>query len=44
MGVPRRYMFSDGCLGCTLRREGDFCDLPHPLLTELHGLGHVTLR
>jgi CRP/FNR family transcriptional regulator, cyclic AMP receptor protein len=43
MGVPRRYMFSDGCLGCTLRREGDFCDLPHPLLTELHGLGHVTL-
>ena len=43
MGVPRRYMFSDGCLGCTLRREGDFCDLPHPLLTELHGMGHLTL-
>src|SRR6266403_935553 len=43
MGVPRRYMFSDGCLGCTLRRNGDFCDLPHPLLTELHGMGHLTL-
>ena len=43
MGVPRRYMFSDGCLGCTLRRYGDFCDLPHPLLAELHGMGHLTL-
>lgn len=43
MGVPRRYMFSDGCLDCSLRREGDFCDLPHPLLMELHGLGHLTL-
>src|SRR5260370_27412430 len=43
MRVPRRFMFSDGCLSCTLRREGDFCELPHPLLTELHGLGHLTL-
>ncbi len=43
MGVPRRFMFSDGCLSCTLRRGGDFCDLPDPLLAELHGMGHLTL-
>lgn len=43
MRVPRRIMFSDGCLSCTLRRPGDFCDLSHPLLTELHGMGHLTL-
>jgi CRP/FNR family transcriptional regulator, cyclic AMP receptor protein len=43
MRALRRYMFSDGCVGCTLRREGDFCDLSHPLLAELHGMGHLTL-
>ncbi len=43
MRVPRQFMFSDGCLSCTLRRDGDFCDLPHPLLAELHGMGHLTL-
>jgi CRP/FNR family cyclic AMP-dependent transcriptional regulator len=43
MRIPRRYMFSDGCLSCTLRKDGDFCSLPHPLLTELHGMGHLTL-
>jgi CRP/FNR family cyclic AMP-dependent transcriptional regulator len=43
MRLPRRFMFSDGCLSCTLRREGDFCTLPDPLLTELHGIGHLTL-
>ena len=43
MRVPSRFIFSDGCLNCTLRRDGDFCDLPHPLLAELHGMGHLTL-
>ena len=43
MRVPRRFMFSDGRLSCTLRREGDFCSLPDPLLAELHGMGHLTL-
>ena len=43
MRAPRRFMFSDGCLSCTLRQEGDFCALPHPLLAELHGMGHLTL-
>jgi CRP/FNR family cyclic AMP-dependent transcriptional regulator len=43
MRVPRPFLFSDGCLTCMLRREGDFCSLPHPLLHTLHGLGHLTL-
>lgn len=43
MRVPHPYLYSDGCLSCTLRKSGDFCSLPHPLLTELHGLGHLTL-
>ncbi|MFY9559879.1 MAG: Crp/Fnr family transcriptional regulator [Terriglobales bacterium] len=43
MGVPRRYLFSDGCLDCTLRRNGDFCNLPHPLLVEFNEMGHLTL-
>lgn len=43
MRAPRHFMFSDACLSCTLRREGDFCDLSHPLLAELHGMGHLTL-
>ncbi len=43
MRAPRRFMFSDGCLSCALRREGDFCNLSHPLLSELHGMGHLTL-
>ena len=43
MRGSRPLMFSDGCLTCTLRRDGDFCDLPYPLLVELHGMGHLTL-
>lgn len=36
-------LLSDGCLNCTLRREGDFCHLPPDLLTYFHGLGTLTL-
>jgi CRP/FNR family transcriptional regulator, cyclic AMP receptor protein len=43
MGVPRRFVFSDDCRDCALRREGDFCNLPHDLQLEFHGLGNVTL-
>jgi len=43
MRDARRYMFSDGCLDCTLRNKGDFCDLSHPLLMQLHEMGHLTL-
>jgi CRP/FNR family transcriptional regulator len=43
MGVSRRYLFSDGCLDCTLRRSGDFCNLPHAQLVEFNGMGHLTL-
>ena len=43
MGVPRRCAFSDGCLDCTLRWHGDFCNLPHDLLAEFNGMGNLTL-
>ncbi|MBI3645235.1 MAG: Crp/Fnr family transcriptional regulator [Acidobacteriales bacterium] len=43
MGVLRRFMSSDGCLDCTLRRDGDFCNLPHELLVPFSGMGHLTL-
>jgi CRP/FNR family transcriptional regulator len=43
MAVPRHILFSDGCLSCPLRRQGDFCDLPHDLLAQFHDLGHLTL-
>jgi CRP/FNR family transcriptional regulator, cyclic AMP receptor protein len=43
MGVPRRFVFSDGCLDCPLRQPGDFCQLPNPLLQEFNNLGHLTL-
>lgn len=41
--APRRFTFSDGCLSCPLRREGDFCQMPPDLLAEFHALGNLTL-
>jgi CRP/FNR family transcriptional regulator len=41
--VSRHFSFSDGCLTCSLRREGDFCDLPHALLDEFHSVGTLTV-
>jgi CRP/FNR family cyclic AMP-dependent transcriptional regulator len=43
MGVPRRFAIPNDCLSCTLKREGDFCNLPCDLLGELNSLGHLTL-
>jgi CRP/FNR family transcriptional regulator, cyclic AMP receptor protein len=43
MGVPRRFAIPNDCLSCTLRRERDFCNLPHDLLGELNAMGHLTL-
>lgn len=43
MGVPRRFMLSDGCLNCTLRCDGDFCNLPQNLMGEFNEMGHLTL-
>jgi len=41
--VSRRLSFSDGCLDCPLRQEGDFCQLPTDMLAEFHSLGNLTL-
>jgi CRP/FNR family transcriptional regulator, cyclic AMP receptor protein len=42
MGLPRRFPIPSDCLSCTLRRHGDFCNLPQPLMTKFSGLGHLT--
>jgi CRP/FNR family transcriptional regulator, cyclic AMP receptor protein len=39
---PRSGM-SDGCLTCTLRRDGDFCSLPKDALATFESLGHLTV-
>lgn len=43
MGLPRRFAIPNDCLSCTLRRNGDFCNLPHPLMNEFNAMGHLTL-
>ena len=43
MGASRRFAIPEDCLGCTLRREGDFCGSSQALLTELSAAGHLTL-
>ncbi|HUM06918.1 MAG TPA: Crp/Fnr family transcriptional regulator [Terriglobales bacterium] len=41
--MPRGFLFSNGCLDCPLRREGDFCHLPSNLLTAFHEVGNLTI-
>ena len=41
--MPRSFLFSNGCLDCALRREGDFCHLPPDLLSVFHELGNLTI-
>lgn len=43
MGVPRRFAIPNDCLSCTLKREGDFCDMPQDLLGAFNVMGHLTL-
>ena len=43
MGAPRRFAIPSDCLSCNLRRSGDFCNLPKPLLSDFNALGHLTL-
>ena len=43
MGASRRFAIPDDCLSCTLHREGDFCGLSQPLLSQLNAAGHLTL-
>lgn len=43
MHSPRHFAAPDECLSCSLRRSGDFCNLPLNLLSKLNGMGHITL-
>lgn len=43
MGAPRRLAIPNDCLSCNLRRAGDFCNLPPPLMSKFNAMGHLTL-
>jgi CRP/FNR family transcriptional regulator, cyclic AMP receptor protein len=43
MNVPRRFSVPNNCASCSLRREGDFCSLPLPLMNDFNVTGHLTL-
>jgi len=43
MGVSRRLAISMDCQSCHLKRPGDFCGLPPPVMAEFNALGHPTL-
>ena len=43
MGVSRRLAISMDCQSCHLKRPGDFCGLPPPVMAEVNALGHPTL-
>src|SRR5271169_5364876 len=42
MGVPRRFHAPNDCLHCTLRQNGDFCQMPDHLMTEFNKMGRIT--
>jgi len=42
MGVPRRFHAPNDCLSCTLRQNGDFCQLPDHLMNEFNKMGRIT--
>ncbi len=42
MGVPRRFHAPNDCLHCTLRQDGDFCQMPDHLMSELSKVGRIT--
>lgn len=42
MYTARRIAIPNDCLGCTLRQDCDFCNLPQPIMTAFSGLGHLT--
>ena len=43
MGVPYRFHAPNDCVTCALRKEGDFCQFPHPLMNMFNEMGHVSL-
>jgi CRP/FNR family transcriptional regulator, cyclic AMP receptor protein len=43
MSVLRRFVTPNDCANCSLRRDGDFCQLPPESLNFLSNIGHITL-
>ncbi len=43
MGVPRHLHAPSDCINCTLRQQGDFCQLPYPLMNKFNDMGHISL-
>jgi CRP/FNR family transcriptional regulator, cyclic AMP receptor protein len=43
MNMPRRFSVPNSCASCSLRRDGDFCNLPFPLMNDFNSIGHLTL-
>jgi CRP/FNR family transcriptional regulator, cyclic AMP receptor protein len=43
MRVLRRLVAPSNCLNCTLRQQGDFCNLPHTLMDVFNSTGHITI-
>jgi CRP/FNR family cyclic AMP-dependent transcriptional regulator len=41
--APRRYHAPNDCVNCKLRQNGDFCQLPDPLMSTFNGMGHITI-
>jgi CRP/FNR family transcriptional regulator, cyclic AMP receptor protein len=43
LSAPRRFAFANDCLSCTLRREGNFCQLPAETLASFNDTGYLTV-
>jgi CRP/FNR family transcriptional regulator, cyclic AMP receptor protein len=43
MGVPRYVGIPKDCLSCSLRTNGDFCNLPPTPMAAFSAIGHLTL-
>ena len=43
MSVPRTFTFASNCLSCSLRQQGNFCQLPREVLEHLDDTGYLSV-
>ena len=43
MSVPRTFTLASDCLSCSLRRDGNFCQLPRGVLEYFDGIGYLSV-
>jgi len=43
LGGLRRFNAPRDCVHCALRQQGDFCQMPDPLMMHLNEMGHISL-